>query len=243
MGLGQPVSPKTRAKNAKGFIRQIIGNQPKMGMFQRKVISKPQDLSGRAVVVPDPALGMDEVGLPEEMAWKVYRPFVMRDLVRKGVKAVQADEEIEDRSPRAKQALMGVMENRPVIINRAPTLHKFNLMAVKPKLRADKSLAVPTLIAPGFNLDHDGDQMNVYVPSSESARQEALDKLLPSKNLFALRGKYPIHTPIQDAVLGVYQATAEPTKKAAKTFASKEEAIAAYKRGEIGLNDPIEVSL
>ena len=144
MGLGSPVSPKTKAKNAKGFIQQIIGNQPKTGMFQRKVISKGQDLSGRAVVIPDPALGMDEVGLPEEMAWKVYRPFVMRDMVRRGVPAVQADEEIENKTPRAKQALLNSMEDRPVIINRAPTLHKFNILAVKPKLRNDKSLAVPS---------------------------------------------------------------------------------------------------
>ena len=240
MGLGDPVSPKARAKGLKGFIRQITGSQPKHGMFQRKVVSRPQDLSGRAVVVPDPTLGMDEVGLPKEMAWKVFRPFMIRDMVRKGMKAVQANQEIENRSPRAQQSLMKVMQDRPVLINRAPTLHKFNIMAVKPKLRNDKSLAVSSLIASGFNLDHDGDQMNVYVPVTEEARREALEKMLPSKNLFALRGKWPIHTPVQDAVLGLYQASNVSGKKVQK-FASKEAAIAAYRAGKIAINDPIEI--
>lgn len=240
MGLGDPVSPKARAKGMKGFIKQITGTIPKMGLFQRKVISKPQDLSGRAVVVPDPALGMDEVGLPKEMAWKLFRPFMLRDLVRKGMKATQANQEIENRSSRAQQALFRAMDERPVIINRAPTLHKFNILAVKPKLRNDKSLAVSSLIASGFNLDHDGDQMNVYVPVRPEAVAEANEKMLPSRNLFALRTKSPIHTPVQDAVLGLYQATS-PSNKPVRKFNSKEEAIAAYRRGEISANDPIEV--
>jgi DNA-directed RNA polymerase beta subunit len=239
-GLSEPELAKGD-KPVKGFISQIVGTAPKYGMFQNKLLKKRQDLTGRAVITPDPNLGLDEAGMPEDMAWKLFGPFVMKNLVALGYRPLDAEKMIEDRDPKAKQVLLREMKARPVLVNRNPSLHKFNIMALYPKLTQDKVLTLPPLIEGGFNADHDGDQMNVHVPISDDAVAEAKQKLLPSKNLFSSRRKKAHWVPEQETVIGLYRATTPKQTKPVMTFNSVAEAKKAYHSGKISINDMIEV--
>lgn len=156
-GLGSPITPEGRARNIKGAIRQVIGDRPKTGLMQSQVISKPVDMVGRGVVTPDKNLDMDTIGIPEESAWTIYAPFIMRKLVRRGYPPEKVLELVKNRDNTAKLAMLEEMNSRPVIVDRAPTWHKFNLMAFNPVLSGDKSLRVSPLVNTGFNLDHNGD--------------------------------------------------------------------------------------
>ena len=143
-GLGDPIQPKLQEKKIRGILAHAIGigASPKQSAFQRKVIGTSTDLVGRAVITPNASLNMDQVGLPEEKAWVLYRPFVVRRLVRRGVNATDAAKMASDRDPRAREALLQEMEHRPVIVNRAPTLHRFGIMAAYPVLVKGKTLQV-----------------------------------------------------------------------------------------------------
>lgn len=157
-GLGDPITTEGRAKNLKGAIRQVIGTVPKFGMFQSKVISKTQDSVGRSVTIPDKNLDMDQIGLPEDMAWEMYKPHVERKLVQRGYSPSAASEMIDERNATARHILDDVMAERPVLMDRAPTWHKFNIMAFKPHIVKGRSIHVCPLIDSGFNMDHDGDE-------------------------------------------------------------------------------------
>lgn len=189
----------------KGLIEQIKGNTNKEGFFQNRVMSRRQEFSGRSTVVPEPALGLDEVAIPEEMAWKIYRPFIVRELVKQGYKdnALEARGEMENRTPLAKRALQIAMEDRPVMINRAPSLHKFSIMSFLPSLTTGKAIKVNPLIVKGFNMDFDGDTAAVHVPITEEARVESF-KMLPSRNLFNPRSGELMNYPTQEAITGLY---------------------------------------
>jgi len=154
MGLGESVTNP----NLKGTLAEIKGDQPKTGLFQAKLLKRRNDLTGRTVVIPSPGLSSDEIELPEKMAWKIFKPFVVRKLVQVGYTPLQALKNIEDETKVAKSVLGKVLEERPVILNRAPTLHRFGAMAFKPKLKKGKAIGAPALVSNGFNLDHDGDQ-------------------------------------------------------------------------------------
>ena len=243
-GLGDPITPENKSKRLKGAIRTIIGDSPKFGLFNSRVMSKPVDAVGRAVVTPDPNLDMDQVGIPAESAWKLYKDFVLRRLVRQNIPSLRALEMIDKKDPEAKKALTDEMQERPVILDRAPTWHKFNLLAFYPHMVDGNTIQTSPLITKGFNLDHDGDQMNFHVPVSEKAVEQAKHKMLPSKNLFSLTDlKSPMHTPTQEMSLGLYMMSRNATKKPTRKFASLDAAKAAYRKGELGLNDPIEVGV
>lgn len=156
-GVVSPSSPHLAGRNVKGAIQYLAGDQPKHGYFQRKVIYSKMNLSGRATITPDNTLGMDEVGLPEDMAWEMYKPFIIRRLTQQGYGMVQAKEAVTERSDLARQILLDELEKRPVLINRAPTLWKYSIIAAKPQLRPGKSLAINTLWESGLNSDFDGD--------------------------------------------------------------------------------------
>jgi len=157
-GLGEPITPEGQSKRLKGAIRQVVGTSPKTGMAQSKVFSKPVDVVGRGVAAPDPNLDMDQVGIPEDAAWDLYKDFAMRNLVMHGYPAVRASEMIEKRTPEARAALDNEMANRPVILDRAPTLHKFNLMGFYPHIAEGDTIRVSPIVCKGFNLDFDGDK-------------------------------------------------------------------------------------
>ena len=241
-GLGDPITTEGRAKNLKGAIRQVIGQVPKFGQFQSKVISKTQDLVGRGVTTPDKNLDMDQIGLPEDMAWTMFKPFVERKLVQRGYSPVTAKNMIDDRNATAKHILDDVMSERPVLMDRAPTWHKFNIMAFRPYIVHDRTIHVSPLCDSPMNGDHDGDTVNIHVPASEKAAKQALEKMLPSKNLFSLTDMKSVrYKPEKEQISGLWALTRGRTKRPTRYFSSKAEAIAAYRNGEIGPNDPIEI--
>lgn len=212
------------------------------GQFQSKVIAKNQDVVGRSVTVPDKNLELDQIGIPEEMAWSMYKPFVTRGLTLRGYSPVDSLKMIDDRTPTARHVLREVMERKPVLMDRAPTWHKFNIMAFKPFLVPGNEIHVCPMIDSGYNMDHDGDQVNIHVPASEAASKEALEKMLPSRNLFSLTDLKSVrYKPEKEQISGLWALTSGMTKKAPRIFASKAEAIKAYRNGEIGHNDPIEI--
>lgn len=239
-GLGDSITTEGQAKNLKGPIKQIIGTVPKWGQFQSKVVAKNQDLVGRSVTVPDKNLSMDQVGIPESMAWTMYKPFVTRKLVQRGYSPVDALKMIEEKTPAARHILDDVMKEKPVLMDRAPTWHKFNIMAFKPFITDGKEIRVCPLIDSGFNMDHDGDTVNIHVPASEKASKEALQKMLPSKNLISLTDMQSVrYKPEKEQISGLWAFTAGASNKPPKVFATKSEAIRAYRQGIIDHNDRV----
>lgn len=241
VGLGDPLNEKLRNKQVKGVLRQFLGGSPKTGMVQRKLLSTRVDNIGRAVITPNPNLDMDTIGIPEEAAFEIYSPHIARRLRRIGMPLTQALQEIKERSPRAKQALLGEMEARYVYASRAPVLHKHGHMSFKPVLVKGNSLQLSPMVHAGFGADYDGDQMNFAVPATEEARVEARDKLLPSKILLSAKDyKTPVHMPSQQYVGGIYAAT-RPAKadKQVRIFASKRDAMEALDEGTLDIDDPI----
>lgn len=158
-GLGNPITFYPPSRPVKGIIKEISGvggEGSKSGFFQKHVIRREQDLVGRGTIIPEPKLGVDEVGLPEEMSWTIFQPFVMREMINQGYRPADADKEIANRSFIARNALDTVMNERPVLLNRAPSLHKFSIMAFKPKTVEGRAIKIPPLVVKGFNADFDG---------------------------------------------------------------------------------------
>jgi len=175
-GLGDPINPKLKNQGVRGLLKQVFGNSPKFGLFQRKLLSTTADISGRGVVTPNSALDMDHVGLPEKMAWELYSKPVIRRMVRRGMKPADALRNITEKSKVAREVLVEEMENRPIIMNRAPTLHKYNLMAVRPTLTKGNTIQVSPLITGGFNMDFDGDQQfdHVYLVLTKDLQKDIM---------------------------------------------------------------------
>jgi DNA-directed RNA polymerase subunit beta len=241
-GLGDPINQKTKDKNVKGLLKTVFGSSPKFGTLQRKLISTTVDNVGRAVITPNPDLDMDSVGLPEEQAFKAYDKFVTRRLVRQGMSMRAARLEIKDKSKLARKILIEEMDHRPVYISRAPVLHKYGILAMKPRLTKNKTLEVSPLIVKGFNADFDGDAMNYHVPSTEGARKEAIERLLPSRNLFSLSDfKSVMHAPMNEYVGGLWHATKGKSERSKKIFRTIADARKAYEQGDININDPVQI--
>ena len=242
-GLTDPVHPKFVEKNIRGILKTVFGNSPKFSVLQRKLLSSTVDNVGRSVIVPDPKLDMDSVGLPEDKAFEVYAKFIVRRLARRGLPISEALRHVRERTDLARQMLLQEMQERPVYVNRAPTLHKFNILALKPTIVKDHTIHINPFILKGFNADFDGDTMQFHVPSTKQAIQEAYERLLPSKNLFTVRDFVtPAHMPIEEDVLaGLYLASLKKKSGMSRVFRTKEEAIAAWKRGEIGIHDEVKI--
>ena len=242
VGLADPASAKLKQKNVNGLIRHILGSNPKFSMFQRKVLSSTVEGVGNAVITPDPSLDMDHVGVPEDMAFSVFRPYVIRSLVASGANPLEAMKQVEGRTATARRALLSEMEKRPVMITRAPVLHKYNFMAAKPKLTAGSTLRMSPSVVVGFNADFDGDQMRLHVPSSHKAVQEAYDRMLPSRNLLSA-ATFQAQPFIKNEFLyGLYLASKQaPDKSNAKVFRSKEDVIKAFNRGELSPTDTVRI--
>jgi len=157
-GLGDPITQQSQDKQVRGLLANVFGSSPKYSTVQRKLISSTVDNVGRAVASPDPDLDMDQIGLPEDKAFDVYSRFVVRRLRRSGMPVSQALQQVKERTPLARQILLAEMDERPVIVNRAPVLHRYGIMAFKPTLSKGTVLRLPVTICKGFNLDFDGDQ-------------------------------------------------------------------------------------
>jgi DNA-directed RNA polymerase beta subunit len=240
-GLADPVSPQLRGRKARGFISTIAGQgSPKGGFFHGKLLRLPQDLSGRGTAVPDLALNMDQIGLPEEMMWKTFQPHIIRSMVQKGYKAVDAQRMVEDRHPVARDALVSESKRRPVLVNRAPTLHRYGIIGAYATPVPGKTIRVNPFIENGMNLDYDGDTLQIHVPVSDKAVNEVKSTTM-SNMLFGDRTKSELMVmPQHEAVLGVYAASAAKGGKT-HTFKSQRAALEAYRRGEIQLHDSVRI--
>lgn len=239
VGLADPVSPQLAAKNVQGFIKNIAGRNPKNGFFQSKLVSRPQDLTGRGTAAPDPSLGLDEIGIPKEMAWKMYSSFIVRRLVRSGYTAARAKELLDNKALPAQQALEAEIKERPVLYNRAPSLWRYSVVAAYPKLIKGKTLKVNPLVESGMNLDYDGDALQLHLPATDKGVRDA-QKMTLSNLLFSDKARNDLLVfPQHEAIIGIYQATmAKPTGKK-KKFKSKADAWQAYRDGKLELGDEV----
>ncbi len=243
-GLDDPVSPKNVEQGVKGMLRFAIGvkDSPKYSRFQRKVLGNSVDTVGRSVITIDPDLDMDTIGIPEDMAWTQFRPFVISRLVRSGMPASEAVKAVKDRTKAAEMQLNEEMKHRPIVYNRAPSLHRFNYVGAMARINKGRSdISIPQVVTKGLGADFDGDAINVHVPVSREAADEVREKLFPSKNLLH-PASYDVHLePSQEFLAGLYLASQKDHKKPTRTFATKADAMAAYTRGEIGARDPVQI--
>jgi len=242
IGTKPPVSSALAAKQVKGIVNTITGT--KTGFFNGKVLARRLDFTGRGTAAPDPSLGMDEVGLPEEMMWSMYSPFIIKNLVKRGHSAIRAKDMVENKSLQAREEMMLEAGKRPVILNRAPSLHRFNMIAFNPKPVAGKTIQVNPFMEDGMNLDYDGDALQVHVPVTDGAVSDS-KKMLLSNNVLGDRNRNTILAyPKQEAMAGLYKATLGAGSKgtgSVKKFKNSSEVLAAYRRGEVSTSDIVEV--
>jgi DNA-directed RNA polymerase subunit beta len=242
VGLSDPTSSKLKETKVRGILQHVLGKNPKYSLFQRKVLSTLVDNTGNAVISPDPSLDMDHVGLPEKMAMKIYKPYIVRHLIKSGISPVEAVSHVKRKSKAAKNALLEEMDRRPVIITRAPVLHKYGFMGAKPVLTAGDTLKISPAIVEGFGADFDGDTMRVHVPSSQGAINDVLNKMLPSRNVLSAKDFKAPKFISNEFLLGLYLASSGKAKgKAKKVFETREDVIKAFNRGDIDVSDIVEI--
>ena len=243
-GLYDPESPKLKSKNVKGLLAWAIGGSgtsPKFSGFQRKILGMSVDTVGRGAVVPDPRVRLNEVGMPKEMAFRVFAPFVERELVRGGYTPLDAMKLTKTEDPKALDILQKVMQTHPVQMNRAPTLHKLSIMGFKPVLIPGHAIHVnPSIVVP-FNMDFDGDTANLHVPVSDQARKETIARMFPERNLVAMRDRKIAYKPEKEYIQGLYVATRMKKDSNGRTriFDSLDAAKQAQRDGIIDVDDPI----
>ena len=238
-GYGESPNPKTKARHVKGFFKMVTGTNPKTSFYQQKMLSKPVDNVGRGVIIPDPDLGMDEVGIPEEMAWKQYGNYVQRRLVRAGMSPAAALKSMADRTPMARKALDEELPTRPVVITRSPAWHKTNVIGQYARIVPGDAIKVNTFITDGMNADFDGDTMSVHVPSSESAVKDVKEKMMASNMLWSIKDRNTVvPVPKHEQIIGL---TMQNKNKKNHKFASNDEAMAAIESGQVDLSDDIEI--
>ena len=217
----------------------------KQGRFRQNLLGKRVDYSARSVIVVGPELRMGECGLPKDMAAELYKPFIIRKLIERGiVKTVKSAKKIVDRKEAVIwDILEHVMKGHPVLLNRAPTLHRLGIQAFQPKMIEGKAIQLHPLACTAFNADFDGDQMAVHLPLSNDAILEAQMLMLQSHNILNPANGAPITVPSQDMVLGLYYIT--KLRKGAKgeglTFYGPEEALIAYNEGKVDIHAPVKV--
>lgn len=238
-GYRDPVEPKTAARGVSGFLQKVAGTSPKFGYVQRTLLSKTQDNVGRATATVDPDLGMDEVGVPREIAWKIFSPFISRRLVQQGMSPGEAVRAIKDRKEIAEKAMLAEAKVRPVLYSRAPAWHRFNSTGGWAKIVDDNSIVTNPYITTSQNLDYDGDQLNVHLPVTDDAVNDVKTKLMPSKALLTDRDYDKVASPLKhEQVLGVFSAQQRPARQT-HTFTTPEEAVHATRQGRVRLSDEV----
>ncbi len=240
---GRPVTgPGNRAlKSLSDLLRG------KQGRFRQNLLGKRVDYSGRSVIVVGPELKLYQCGLPKEMALELFKPFVMERLVtlKLSHNVKSAKRAVEKIRPEVWDILEEVIRDHPVLLNRAPTLHRLGIQAFEPILVEGKAIKLHPLACTAFNADFDGDQMAVHVPLSMEAQAEARFLMLAHNNILKPQDGRPVISPSQDMVIGCYYLTIihEDAKGAGRVFSSEDEAIMAYSLGQITLQSPIKVRL
>ena len=231
-------------RNLKSLSDMLRGKQ---GRFRQNLLGKRVDYSGRSVIVVGPELKIYQCGLPKEMALELFKPFVFRRLVDLGIchNIKSAKRAVERQRPQVWDILEEVIKDHPVLLNRAPTLHRLGIQAFEPVLVEGRAIQLHPLVCPAFNADFDGDQMAVHVPLSIEAQAEARILMLASNNILRLSDGRPIVSPTQDMVIGAYYLTqVKPGAKGeGRWFASPYEAKIAYNVGDIELQAEINVRI
>ncbi len=223
----------------------------KQGRFRQNLLGKRVDYSGRSVIVVGPELKLTQCGLPKEMALEMFKPFVLRELIVRGIapNVKNAKNVLDCRTPEVYDILEEITKNHPVLLNRAPTLHKLGIQAFYPILIEGSAIRIHPCVCAGYNADFDGDQMAVHIPLGSSSQEEAVRLMLPTHNLLKPADGSPITVPNKEMVLGCYYFTTIDAKYAGLAEAdyplvgTKEEALYAYNTGRIALRQPIRVKL
>ncbi|MBN2072425.1 MAG: DNA-directed RNA polymerase subunit beta' [Actinobacteria bacterium] len=217
----------------------------KQGRFRQNLLGKRVDYSGRSVIVVNPNLELGQCGLPKKMALELFKPFVMKQLVEEGFaqNIKSAKTMVERASDEVWDILEGIIKSHPVLLNRAPTLHRLGIQAFMPVLVEGKAIQIHPMVCPAFNADFDGDQMAVHVPLSNEAKSEAMMLMLSVNNILSPASGDPVVVPSQDMILGIYYLTSEREKAGIKKwyFVSEEEALLYFDYGMISLHTPIRV--
>lgn len=217
----------------------------KQGRFRQNLLGKRVDYSGRSVIVVGPSLKMYQCGLPKEMALELFKPFVMKELVNKGLahNIKSAKRKVERVSPEVWDVLEEVIKEHPVLLNRAPTLHRLGIQAFEPILVEGRAIKLHPLVCTAYNADFDGDQMAVHVPLSAEAQAEARLLMLASGNILNPKDGKPVVTPSQDMVLGSYYLTLDnlDAKGNGTIFRNVNEAISSYQRGTTSLHARVAI--
>ncbi len=239
-------------------IRRGRGRQPlrslsdmlrgKQGRFRQNLLGKRVDYSGRSVIIVGPELSLIQCGLPKEMALEMFKPFVLREMITRGIapNVKSAKNMLERRPPEVFDILEEITRNHPVLLNRAPTLHKLSIQAFYPILIEGNAIRIHPAVCSGFNADFDGDQMAVHVPLSQKAIEEAKNLMLPNYNLLRPADGMPISTPAsKEMALGVFYLTSEDQRipENPSLFSDKDEAIFAYQTGKVDLRQIISVRI
>ncbi|MEX2007214.1 MAG: DNA-directed RNA polymerase subunit beta' [Candidatus Levyibacteriota bacterium] len=220
----------------------------KQGRFRQNLLGKRVDYSGRSVIVAGPQLKLSQCGLPKEMALEMFKPFVLREVILRGFapNIKSAKRFIEKRPPEVFDILEEITKNHPVLLNRAPTLHKLGIQAFYPVLIEGAAIQLHPCVCSGYNADFDGDQMAVHIPLSVKAQEEAVELMMPRNNLLKPADGAPITLPNKEMAVGVYYLTSMDEslrKEEASTFGSEKEAILAHALGKITLREPIQAKV
>ena len=219
----------------------------KQGRFRQNLLGKRVDYSGRSVIVVGPELRLHQCGLPKHMALELFKPFVYNGLIRKGFATTikNAKKLVEKERPEVWDVLEEAIKEHPVLLNRAPTLHRLGIQAFEPLLIDGKAIQLHPLVCPAYNADFDGDQMAVHIPLSIEAQSEARVLMMSTNNILSPANGRPIIVPTQDIVLGLYYLTIERKYRPGegKYFADPEEAIMAYDAGEVDLHARVKVRM
>jgi DNA-directed RNA polymerase subunit beta' len=217
----------------------------KQGRFRQNLLGKRVDYSGRSVIVVGPELKLHQAGLPKKMALELFKPFIYHRLEQRGhcTTIKQAKELVEQQDPVVWDILEEVIRDHPILLNRAPTLHRLGIQAFEPVLVEGKAIRIHPLVCTAFNADFDGDQMAVHIPLSPEAQIEASTLMLASNNILSPAHGSPIATPSQDMVLGLYYLTKarKGTKGEGRTFASMDDVMIALEMGEVETLTPIRL--
>ena len=218
----------------------------KQGRFRQNLLGKRVDYSGRSVIVVGPQLKLSQCGLPKEMALEMFKPFVLREVIVRNLapNIKSAKRYIEKRPPQVFDILEEITKNHPVLLNRAPTLHKLGIQAFYPVLIEGAAIQLHPCVCAGYNADFDGDQMAVHIPLSAHAQEEAISLMMPQHNLLKPADGSPITLPNKEMALGIYYLTSMDErlrKEALPSFVATHEALLAYSLEKISLREPIAV--
>ncbi len=219
----------------------------KQGRFRQNLLGKRVDYSGRSVIVVGPELKLHQCGLPKEMALELFKPFVMKKLVDGGIaqNIKSAKRMVERVRPEVWDVLEGVIKEHPVLLNRAPTLHRLGIQAFEPVLSEGRAIKIHPLVCTAYNADFDGDQMAVHVPLSAEAQAEARLLMLSAHNILSTKDGKPVVTPSQDMILGAYYLTIlrDDAKGAGNIYGSVDEALLAYDGEKVSLQAPVQIRI